>query len=558
MKNKQPKPSVAQKVKDAAPSADIPAKIPFARRLLLYGCLAAVMLFVCFVRYRLLNIPLERDEGEYALMGQMILKGIPPYEMAYNMKLPGTYYMYALLMGIFGQNVAGIHLGMLLVNLTSILLLFLIGKKMFNDLVALVAAASFALMSLSEGVLGCALHATHFNVLFALCGMLALLHYAERPGLPRLIVSGFCFGLSFVMKQQAVFLMLFGLSACWIIERQRAPFQWKNSLPRFGAFGFAMLLPYLLIVLSACLSGTFDKFWHWTVGYARQYVGIKNADDAWHYLELYFPIVSKGFWAFWIAGVLGLAALFFSEGARKYHWMVLSFALCSLACVVPGLYFRPHYFVVFLPALALLTGITLNFFREILLKQNRARLAGLPYLVFAGMFGWAVSVHSEVFFKYEPDLVCLINYSASNPFLESVEIAKFIQSNTTGQDRIAIIGSEPQIYFYSKRLPATGYIYTYPLMENQPYSLEMQHEMMAEVEKARPKYLLFINLPYSWMRSDKSSKDIFNWYERYNKNYNLVGAIELNPNGRATYTWREALGKFTQKSQNIIWVYELK
>lgn len=35
--------------------------------------------------------PLERDEGEYAYAGQLMLQGIPPYQLAYNMKLPGTY-----------------------------------------------------------------------------------------------------------------------------------------------------------------------------------------------------------------------------------------------------------------------------------------------------------------------------------------------------------------------------------------------------------------------------------------------------------------------------------
>ena len=65
-----------------------------------------VLLFVGFIRFRLLDMPLERDEGEYAYAGQLILQGIPPYELAYNMKLPGTYYAYALGMAVFGQTVA--------------------------------------------------------------------------------------------------------------------------------------------------------------------------------------------------------------------------------------------------------------------------------------------------------------------------------------------------------------------------------------------------------------------------------------------------------------------
>ena len=53
--------------------------------LLLFGAL----LFVAYVRPRLVDVPLERDEGEYAYTGQLILEGIPPYQLAYNMKFRG-------------------------------------------------------------------------------------------------------------------------------------------------------------------------------------------------------------------------------------------------------------------------------------------------------------------------------------------------------------------------------------------------------------------------------------------------------------------------------------
>src|SRR5205814_80959 len=61
--------------------------------------LAAIVFGVVIaIRIRLLGIPLERDEGEYAYAGQLILQGIPPYKLAYNMKFPGTYAAYAVIM----------------------------------------------------------------------------------------------------------------------------------------------------------------------------------------------------------------------------------------------------------------------------------------------------------------------------------------------------------------------------------------------------------------------------------------------------------------------------
>ena len=43
-----------------------------------------------------LDLPLERDEGEYAYVGALLLGGAAPYEGAYTMKLPGTHGAYAL------------------------------------------------------------------------------------------------------------------------------------------------------------------------------------------------------------------------------------------------------------------------------------------------------------------------------------------------------------------------------------------------------------------------------------------------------------------------------
>src|SRR5512147_1059478 len=92
--------------------------------------LGLALLFVLAVRVRLRDMPLERDEGEYAYAGQLLLQGVPPYKEAFNMKLPGTYAAYALIMALFGQTAGGIHLGVSLVNLASISLTFLLGRRL--------------------------------------------------------------------------------------------------------------------------------------------------------------------------------------------------------------------------------------------------------------------------------------------------------------------------------------------------------------------------------------------------------------------------------------------
>ena len=96
-------------------------------------------------RLRVASAPLERDEGEYAYAGQLILQGIPPYRQVYNMKFPGTYYAYSVIMALLGQNPSGIRTGLLLVNVASVVPLFLIARRLTGDLAAAVTGASFVL-----------------------------------------------------------------------------------------------------------------------------------------------------------------------------------------------------------------------------------------------------------------------------------------------------------------------------------------------------------------------------------------------------------------------------
>src|SRR6516225_3426487 len=86
--------------------------------------LALVIAFVAVIRIRLLDVPLERDEGEYAYIGRMMLEGVPPYAQAYNMKFPGIYACYAAVLALFGPSGRGVHLGLLVVNAAAIVLVF--------------------------------------------------------------------------------------------------------------------------------------------------------------------------------------------------------------------------------------------------------------------------------------------------------------------------------------------------------------------------------------------------------------------------------------------------
>ena len=110
-----------------------------------------------------------------------------------------------------------------------------------------------------------------------------------------------------------------------------------------------------------------------------------------------------------------------------------------------------------------------------------------------------------------------------------------------------MIGSEPEIFFYSHRRSATGYICTYPLVEPQPYAAAMQTEMIREVEKSRPEYVVYVNVRSSWVQSTAPiSHAIFDWFDRYHREQlRLVGLVEIPPDGQTQYQW------FDQPETNV-------
>ena len=66
------------------------------------------------------------------LLRRDMLRGIPPYVLAYNMKFPGSYGVYPAIMAIFGQTIAGIYMGFLLINADPIILIFSLAERLFS------------------------------------------------------------------------------------------------------------------------------------------------------------------------------------------------------------------------------------------------------------------------------------------------------------------------------------------------------------------------------------------------------------------------------------------
>ncbi len=478
--------------------------------------ISLAILLVLVARVRLLNVPLERDEGEYAYIGNLMLQGIAPYGLAANMKLPGTNAAYALLMAIFGRSIFGVHFGFLLVNLGAIALIFFIARRLFGVQAGIAASASYAVMTVGVSVLGLWAHATHFVVLPALAATLLLLQWADDRKLVRLAAAGVLFGLAFLMKQPGIFLLLFGLIYVMHIRR---------SLKDAAVFTLAAALPFGLTCLLLWRAGVFSRFWLWVFTYARLYasrVPISGAFGPFWTSALPILIANLGIC---LLAAAGMYFLWTQPDRRAAALPLTVFVVCSFLAVCPGFYFRQHYFVLVLPAVALLVGAFMA----------SARPALAPWLTVVAL-AYSIVTQAGWLFGMSPEAVSRAAYGL-NPFPEAIPIGDYIRTHSSATDQIAILGSEPEIYFYSQRRAAVPYVYTYPLVEPQPLAGLMQTEFIHDVEAAKPAYLVYVNIYASWLVQSGSPTDLFRWaVPYYTPRYQQVGVVELSPRG-TTYRW---------------------
>ena len=110
-----------------------------------------------------------------------------------------------------GETARGIHLGLLLVNAASVILLYVVTARLFGAMAGIIAGASYALLSTNLAVFGFVAHATHFVVLPALIGLILLLRAEESRRPTFFFWSGLAFGIAFLMKQPGIFLGAFAV-----------------------------------------------------------------------------------------------------------------------------------------------------------------------------------------------------------------------------------------------------------------------------------------------------------------------------------------------------------
>jgi len=463
-------------------------------------CWLIITLLYVLVRINIINIPLERDEGLFGYIGQLILNHGLPYRDAFEQKPPVVYYIYALALLLVRPTSSGIHIFLHLYNFLSLLALYFLSKIYFRSSSAgLWAALSYAILSSELAIQGFMASSEMFLLLPISLSLLFAVLAIRKSNLAFFILSGITGALACWTKQIAVFIVLFIL-LYMISSYLSSPNKTFIGITKILLAWCAGALGVSLIIMAYFYhKGVFSEFIYWSFEHGMYY---SRKADSKYIVEYYFyqikNILIGNFILIGVSLLFGFIGIFKRD---KSGFFVLGFIAFSLMGTIPG-YAYAHYFAVIAPSLAVGAGYGFSNFADMIKGGNRKLAASILCAMLVILP--PIIVNSGYYFLESPNQISR-DFYGYNPFPESAELAEYIARNTNPDDRVFIFGTEPQILFYSQRKSATSHVAIYPLMANFQRHEEFQRKAWQEIISNSPKYVLFVNIPTSVMWDRKAS-----------------------------------------------------
>jgi hypothetical protein len=515
-----------------------------------------ILLFVAIIRIRLFSVPLDRDDGGWAYAGWLMAKNLNPYFGFYDKIFPGVFFIFAVIIKIFGNNAQGVHAGLLFINALTIIFVFLLADGIYGKWPACAAALFFGASSLSEKVLGFSANTEHFVVFFVVIAAFFIARGVMKDRLTYILMAGLSAGAALLVKQTAAINVIFFalyLPAYFVLEKDpRRLIKYLLAYIAGSAILPAAALAYIAI------TGQFGNFWYLAVKFALFYAGKLDLVSGINGFLVRAPRYMASVMPFLLFAFAGYAAAVNDSGLKRHELFTGMFFLSCFAATSAGLFYREHYFILSLPAAALLTARASSSYYGLLGRWKKSFDPG--FVVAAAVFAcflFYVNCEKKYLFFDTPDFICRESFRG-NPFNEAPEIAKYLKAHTAPGDRIAVLGSEPEILFYAERASATGFVYMSYFTFSEDARLFFEKKAISEIEYSAPEYIVFVKVPISWMMSPATEKYIFGWCGQYLKHYEKTGVIEMVDMYRTDYTWGKRANNYISSRGSIIEVYKRK
>lgn len=418
----------------------------------------------------LLNFP-SLDSGYYLYIGQQILQGKIPYLDLWESKPPGIFYINALGLWLGRGTRWGIWVLELAGLLVSTILGFVAMRRHYGFFPALFG--SLAWLWGLQGVLqgGNLTEEYSLPVNFAAILFFSLvIQNPQRRLYPFLI--GITFAASFLLRAnntgvQAAMVLAWTIFAAW--ERDFRPL-------------FFRLLWSGLGVLTALGSMALFLYWQDNLGEMIEAALLFNLYLTGEKVGLLASLsTGVGFIGipagFALLGYLLLAAL----APKRNLWTLFVLIALPLEIILSGLSGRgyPHYYITWMPVLALLSAFLLNSLPDLCATLDTRRvwvslgtLVLVLLLLAAPLTGMAASLRQVVLERER-------GIELDDP------VAAYLRKNTGPQDAVLVWGGR-LVYNYLARRESPSSVLFYPLLVDSPISTRLAERFLADVRANPP------------------------------------------------------------------------
>ncbi len=438
------------------------------------------------------------DEGIYLTAAWLNSAGKTPYVDFFFMKPPGIVFSLSAWFSLFGAALFNARALMVVVSLATMLGVFFLSKKMFNQPAAIFSALFFVFWAVPFSAYWAILDP--FLALIAVFSALFLyLFLTERKGW-QLFLFGFLLGLAVVFKQTMVlFACAAGLLAlfCWLRVQKGSLL--RTAVTFVTAFLIAPLLFFLYLLRFNALNDFCTDVLH-PVAMLQQ-LTVVTLDARVLIAVVAFACVPIALLAL-LKNYLGAG-----EKGREIVFISLFFAF-GFANTLPFWGCCIHL-IPALPFASILAGFLIaGAFRE------RSKV----FSVFSVAL-LSVSVLAMVFFQ---------GYYSSETysFAGISEVAQLVAAQTNAGDKILVMPASTDflvmpasadLYFLSKRQPATRMFYYFGA-----YSSSLQQQVVGELQQNKPKLVVYLSRDRADVWKGPQQVDAF-----IQQNYSLTREITL-------------------------------
>lgn len=434
--------------------------------------LAAICLLVFLLRIPMFDFPLDYDVGGHLFYGMEVAKN-GFYSILQEIRPVGILTIFSSLYQVFGSSAIAIQAAGALFWSFSAIFVFGITRMLFrSNKTAVLSSLIFIFFSASRSMQGEMANLEAFFLPFCLLAIFLYFLFREKNKYLFLYLSGFFFGIGFVIKQTAGF--DFGaiiIYSFFVIFPFARGIKEKERLKRFFSENSLLLLglitPTLLYLAYFYFTGQMSEFLNFqflsifnnTKNYGVYGSGFKN------FWNNFVPIFAKTNFL-WILSVLGMLWSFMSKDMTKANFLFL-----WLVVNLTGLYylwwFFPHHFLQLLSSLSIFSG----YFVSEIFRFKAKNIKTKNTVIFIVLFVF-LSLYLKNNFRFYPDFIrkslgkiskkeylARVGFEVGiDGWLPFYDTADYLKQKGEVQEKMFIWGTIPAVYAFSNLTPASYFV----------------------------------------------------------------------------------------------------